>query len=232
MNSLVSPDERCLVVVAAAFEARAIIAGFGANTSIPDSWSVRALGPRFDLLVSGVGKSNAAGATVRALAQQTYRTVLNMGICGGFPASPELSIGQTVLATACVFGDEGIDLGTRWMPLSQAGFQAAITGESLAPSEDCLAFLRPFADRAGPIVTVSSCSGNDAAATEMLRRVPGALAEAMEGAAVGLAAQRAGARFAEWRVVSNRTGDRDRQGWDIPKAASKLEQLAARLARM
>ncbi len=74
-----------------------------------------------------------------------------------------------------------------------------------------------------------------------------AAGEAMEGAAIGHiiarhnamrvsgASQGNGsssmplARFAELRVVSNTTGDRARQTWDIPKAAARLQELVARM---
>jgi nucleoside phosphorylase len=57
----------------------------------------------------------------------------------------------------------------------------------------------------------------------------GALVEDMESAAVGLAAHRLGLAFACVRVVSNRTGNRAEQGWDLGRAFAVLEAVAASL---
>jgi nucleoside phosphorylase len=57
----------------------------------------------------------------------------------------------------------------------------------------------------------------------------GALAEAMEGAAVGMVAARLGVAFAEVRVISNNTGDRGGQAWDLPGALAGLTRLIGRL---
>jgi len=73
----------------------------------------------------------------------------------------------------------------------------------------------------GPIATVATCSGTDAAAAEVARRT-GALAEAMEGAAVVHAARRLHVPAIELRSISNTTGDRARQQWDLALALRSL----------
>ncbi|MBL8760188.1 MAG: futalosine hydrolase, partial [Phycisphaerae bacterium] len=78
--------------------------------------------------------------------------------------------------------------------------------------------------RVGAIATVSVCSGTDELAAEIRSRT-GAIAEGMEGAACGLVAARMGVRFAELRVVSNHTGRRDRQGWNLEGAFRRLGEL-------
>ena len=62
----------------------------------------------------------------------------------------------------------------------------------------------------------------------------GAIAEGMEGAAIGHALARCTGRgtkpeFLEIRVVSNTTGDRGRQVWDIKGALATLTRVAAAL---
>ena len=84
--------------------------------------------------------------------------------------------------------------------------------------------------RVGPMATVSTCSGTDSLAAQVRNRT-GALAEAMEGASVGLVAHRLGVPFGEVRIVSNTTGDRDRQRWDIKLALSKLSEVIGQLAQ-
>lgn len=218
-------------MVAAAAEARAILAGFGSGAPVPDVWTWIALGGGFDLLLSGVGKANAAGATAHAMARTSPSRVLNLGICGALPHTEPLRIGEAVLATSCVLVDEGVETPSGWIPLAKAGFPAAIDADSVLPDAAFNRMLRPLADRAGVIATVSSCSGSDARAEEVHRRCSlEGLAEAMEGAAVGLASTRQGTPFAELRVVSNRTGDRESQGWDLARALARLQTIARQLA--
>lgn len=218
-------------MVAAPAEARAILAGFGSDAAVPDEWTSITLGAGFDLLLSGVGKANASGATAHAIARSAPSRVLNLGICGALPHAEPLKIGEAVLATRCLLADEGIEIPSGWIPLANAGFPGAIDADSISPDALFNQFLRPFADRAGVIATVSSCSGSDARAEEISRRCSlEGLAEAMEGAAIGLAAARQGVPFAELRVVSNRTGDREAQGWNLPAALSRLSSIASQLA--
>jgi futalosine hydrolase len=82
--------------------------------------------------------------------------------------------------------------------------------------------------RPGPIATVSICSGTDAIAREIAGRT-GALAESMEGAALALVAHRWGLPMTELRAMSNLTGDRAEQQWDIPRALSNLGGALGRL---
>jgi futalosine hydrolase len=83
----------------------------------------------------------------------------------------------------------------------------------------------------GVIATVATCSGTDALAVEVERRT-GAIAEAMEGAAVVHAALRLGLPGGEVRVISNSTGDRAKQQWDIARAFAAMHTLGARFDQL
>ena len=74
------------------------------------------------------------------------------------------------------------------------------------------------------IATVASCSGSDAAAERVAART-GCGAEAMEGAAVVHAAGRLDVPGIEIRAISNTTGDRDGQVWDVRLALQALADL-------
>lgn len=88
-----------------------------------------------------------------------------------------------------------------------------------------------------PIATISTCSGTDDLARQIGERTE-AGAEAMEGAAIRQICDRMSARrqrvelpdshiaFAELRVVSNTTGDRDKQIWNMPLALERLREIA------
>ncbi len=232
VKKLPTADGRCLLVVAAPSEARAVLAAFGQQ---PDTalelWKSRRVHPVFDLMISGVGKSNAAGSTASALAVSRCAAVVNLGICGSLPGSARAMVGAAVLASASVLVDEGIETPGGWQSMAECGFPAGAEGDAVFPDSGLVEILAPLASRIGPIATVSTCSGTDARAQETARRAgPNAVAEAMEGAAVGLAARRFGVPFAEMRVVSNRTGDRARQGWDLPVALAELGRIVGALA--
>jgi futalosine hydrolase len=224
---------RVLLAVAAPGEARAVLAGLGADAGLASrEWEGLELDQRFDLVVTGVGKSNAAGAVGQVLAGGRHRMVVNIGICGalaGRAGGAGLRIGSVVAATASVFADEGVGGDGEFVEMSKLGFAPMPgAGEAMAVDAAMLEALGLLADASGPIATVSTCSGTDALAGEIVRRT-GAIAEAMEGAAVGLVAHRLGVAFGELRVVSNTTGSRTRQVWDLKGAMARLSDVASRL---
>lgn len=224
-----------LVVVAAPAEAAAVRRGLGleeaaaAHTGRFD-WPVETLISGVELLESGVGKTNAAAAVARRVDPGRHAAVINLGICGALAAALPLS--SVVLADSSVYGDEGLETAAGFQTVPEMGFPLGpFSGVSIPGDPVLAAALRPLAAAAGPIATVSTCSGTDALAAAVVRRT-GAIAEGMEGAAIGhvLARVSPGLPFAEIRVVSNTTGERSRQRWDIRGALSQLGELAAEIA--
>jgi futalosine hydrolase len=208
--------------VAAPREARAV-AGDGASVILP--WTPTPIADSVDLVLSGVGKANAAGATAAALARGGYGAVINLGVCGTLPGSPA-AIGDVVLATRSVLADEGVEseAGAKWEPMAAVGFPTAIDGDGVAGDAELMRLLRPRAAHAGVIATVSTCSGTDARAAAAVART-GAIAEAMEGAAALLAAARLGVPGVELRVVSNTTGERVNQKWELKRALAVVGEF-------
>jgi len=208
-----------LVAVAAEPEVRAVLDALD-NAPMPPEWGLVRAGP-FEVLRTGVGKANAAGAVARSLDPDAHRLVLSVGLGGALPGS-DLGVGDVVVASASVFADEGIATPGGFSDAAAMGFPPAAGGCSLPAVTDLAADLPGVGDAAvGVVATVSTCSGTDRAAHETVRRT-GAVVEAMEGAAVGLAALRAGVPHGEVRIVSNTTGDRTHQVWDVPAALSRL----------
>lgn len=176
--------------------------------------------------MSGIGKANAAGATSRTLAMERFDAVLNVGIAGTL--DPELGLGSVVLADRAVFADEGVARPDGFDSTAAIGFAMTAYGMGVASDAALVRELSPAADRVGVIATVSTCSGTDALAREIRART-GAIAETMEGAAVGLSAEHAGIAFVELRVISNTTGERRTQRWDVRGALSRLGDVISRL---
>lgn len=221
-----SPDAGWLVVVAAGKECRAVLDGLGYPGEIPEVWvplSVPLEQGVCEVLRTGVGKWSSAGAVGRWFDQDRHAGVLSIGVGGALPGS-WLEIGQAVLADPSVHADEGILTPKGFLGLGGMGFAEDV--EPVHPDPKSRGCLESLVDMVAPIGTVSLCSGLDAWASDTVRRT-GAAVEAMEGAAVGATVRRIDpdARFAEVRVVSNTTGDRDRQRWDLDAGLAGLTRL-------
>ncbi len=199
----------------------------GSESSLPEEWVATQIGDRLDVLITGVGKANAAAGTATAMADGGYSAVINLGICGSLPIASPLQMGDSIAATRSIYADEGLQLPDgSFVGCADMGFP-------LGPFDDWgvradAKLLDAFAGHVSvtaPIATVSTCSGTDALASSVIART-WAVAEAMEGAAVGHVASRLGVPFIELRVVSNTTGDRDRQVWSIGPALQRVGELA------
>lgn len=216
-----------LVAVAAPAEAEAVLRGTGLSARRVPPWGRVALGGRGEMVVTGVGKANAAGAVAGAAAGLAGG-VVSIGLAGSLPGSG-LRPGEVVASEWCVLADDGVATPGGFLSQGAMGFPAAEgIGERFATDAAWTRALEPLADRVGGSATVSTCSGTDEGASEIRRRT-GALTEDMESAAVALVAHRLGLPFACLRVVSNRTGNRGEQGWDLGLALATLERVAGAL---
>ncbi len=189
--------------------------------------------------VSGVGRVNAAIATTVALVSRSKDApppiVISAGIAGSLPTidgarGPD--IGTVVIGSASHAAEEGILTPEGFRTMGDIGFPIARFApdnriESAPEALQRLTCILPEGV-VGDIATVATCSGTDALAREIVRRTS-AVAEAMEGAGVLHAARLLGAPAAELRVVSNTTGDRDRQVWRLDDAFARLAEVARRL---
>lgn len=191
--------------------------------------------PGVDVVVAGIGRTNAAAATAEAIALaaaagRPYAAAVSAGIAGALPGS-NLAHGAIVVSECCVYAEEGIELPGGFGDMSALGFTLGSFAGNRVPASRALwaafAGLGPVV----PIATVATCSGTDAAALRVRERT-GALAEAMEGAAVVHAALRAGVPGIEVRAVSNTTGDRPSQRWDMPRALAALGAVGNRVAEL
>jgi futalosine hydrolase len=233
LSDLTHP-RRVLIAVAAPAEAAAVAELFHISPPSREGEVVQ-LVDTLDLVRTGVGKTPAAVTIGAICARHDYGLVLNLGIAGALPVAQPLDLHELVIATAHAFADEGVALpptttdSQAMTPLHAMGFGPDGTVDGAVPGDvgviSALSTALPRARR-GPIATVSTCSGRDDLSRAVVART-GAIAEAMEGAAVALAARRAGVRYGEVRVVSNTTGDRDRQRWSIGPALAVLSDLLA-----
>ncbi|MET7708732.1 futalosine hydrolase [Micromonospora sp. NPDC005413] len=184
----------------------------------------------------GVGPAVAGAATARLLALaeaagRPYRAVVSAGVAGGFAGRAE--VGDTVLGTASIAADLGAESPDGFIPVDELGMPPALLGGgSVVPADPgLLAALRAALPAAttGLVLTVSTVTGTATSTEELRRRHPEAVAEAMEGYGVAVAAAQAGVPFAELRTISNPIGPRDRDAWRLREALTALTTAAPAL---
>lgn len=176
------------------------------------------------VIVGGIGRTNAAAATTEAILKQreSISAVISAGVAGALPKS-NLSHGDCLVASACIYHEEGIICPSGFANMAGLGFSLGDFEGNAVPVDERLLDALSAAFAIGPIATVATCSGTGPAAAEVERRT-GALAEAMEGAAVVHAARRLRVPAIELRAISNTTGDRANQQWDLKKGLEALGQ--------
>lgn len=212
-----------LLCIASPVEVRAALRAFGKQIEA-DYWRPIECG-EVDLVMTGIGKSNAAGACARFFDPSRHGVIGCAGIGGALPSLHELPLGTSVVASSCIFADEGVRTPDGFIDCSVMGFPlGSFPGSAVPVCAELLDSIRTLVDTAAPIATVSVCSGTDAQAREVAART-GSPVECMEGAAVALVAHRLGAPMFEVRVISNTTGDRHRQSWDLKHALTRLERV-------
>jgi futalosine hydrolase len=184
--------------------------------------------PEVHVVVAGIGRTNAAAATAEALAEARaagvpFASVISTGIAGALPGS-NLALGTVIVADACIYAEEGIALPEGQGDMRVLGFPLGDFVGNRVPVDGVLLVAFRALGPACAIATVATCSGTDAAALSVRTRT-GAMAEAMEGAAVVHAARRVGLPAIEIRSISNTTGDRPAQRWDIAAAFTALQRV-------
>lgn len=228
-------DAGILFLVAARREAQAVLRGLDEGSGWGDvpEWTVIRPIEGAAVVRTGVGKVNAGAAAARFGGRS--RLLVSIGIAGALPVSggAALEIGAPIVARESVYADEGLLAPAGFKDLAAMGFApgpAHAPGPAFAGDGASVAALVAAGLGAVRVATVSTCSGTDALAREVAHRT-GAQAEAMEGAAVLHAGARLGLAAVEVRVISNTTGDRDRQVWALDRSLEALRETTARVWR-
>jgi futalosine hydrolase len=175
-----------------------------------------------DVVCGGLGPI-AAAVTAGCVLRQSYDLAISAGVAGGFPAA---EVGAVVVADAVVHADLGAETADGFVSMAELGW-----GPLRFPTQPELAAEFTSRTRAvsGSVLTVSTVTGTQRRADQLLAEHPDAVAEAMEGVGVYLAASRAGVPFAEVRTIANRVGPRDRASWRIGDALAALTEAVNRL---
>ena len=177
----------------------------------------------------GIGQVSMAIQLTRLLSEHKPMAILLSGCGGSYPDSG-LKIGDLALATEEIFGDFGVATTDKFIPLKQLDLPqnpqlAPVVQQSLPLNADLLSWAQEILPDAicGLFVTVNCCSGTTDLSTELQQRT-GGICENMEGAAVAQVCAEFDLPLLELRGISNPTGTRDPQQWDIARA-TEVAQL-------
>ena len=181
--------------------------------------------PRGTFVVAGgIGRTNAAASTVSALLSDgPFHWIVNIGVAGACKESG-LSIGDVVVGSESVYMEEGLQTPGGFQSIDAMGFSLGKFEGNRVPADSWMLEQLEGLGTIGAIATVATCSGTDELAQQVYERT-GAIAEAMEGAAVLHVAKQMNTPAIEIRVISNTTGNRDEQEWDLQLALEKISEV-------
>ena len=189
------------------------------------------------LALTGMGKVNAAAVSALLLEKLRPRLLVSTG-CGGAYLGSGLTVGSLAVATAEIYGDEGILTVDGWHTLEIIGIPSVerkgnrYSNEfplSMQTAEKVFHFAKSLElpVRRGKFVTVSTCSGTSNRGNELFNRF-GGICENMEGAAAAHVALLYDTPFLEIRGISNMVEDRDISKWDIPRSVEMVQRFLLR----
>jgi futalosine hydrolase len=203
-----------LLCVATEFEGAVLRGRLGAGSGV-------------QIVRMGVGPVNAAHAVTLAIASDRPRAVIVCGVGGAYPGSG-LGVGDVACAELECYGDLGAASPTGFLDMKALGFPTVESPVALYNEFPLQIF--PVSRRV-KFVTVTTCTGTDAAARAIEARTGGAV-ESMEGAAVTHVAHLHGVPVGEVRGISNIVTNRDPSAWRLKDAAvAAQEAVLAWIAR-
>jgi futalosine hydrolase len=192
------------------------------------------------VLAGGMGKTNVAQALTALAETQALSGVVGFGVGGAYPGSG-LHPGEVALATAQVYGDEGVAAPGGWLDTEGIGIplcdrpglrrfnEFPIDPARLAAAVAALRAV-DIEPVAGTFVTVSCCSGTAARGEELALRFD-AVCETMEGAACAHVAALYDLPYLEVRGISNLVEDRELSRWRLHDGAHAAAEAVIALAR-
>ena len=187
------------------------------------------------LMISGIGKVNAAHSITCIIEKYPANAIINIGVGGAYPGSG-LNIGDIALATREIYGDDGVIDSGGWVGLEKIGIPLVQDGKKKYFNEFPMTVPHlarrgkggteevPFNIKAGRFVTVSAATGTQKRAKELEKRF-NALCENMEGAAIAQVCALYKIPLFEIRGISNIAGIRDKRKWDLHLASENCQLM-------
>ena len=177
------------------------------------------------LLITGVGTIATAWSMSKWLSSNAGADlVLNIGIAGSF--REDISIGEVVVPVSDCFADAGIESGSKFLTLAEAG----LTDPDTFPfNAGRLRVKNRYVDRITEIlrpvnaVTVNTATGSASTAEKLTLKFEPDI-ETMEGAAFFYICSRENLPFLALRSISNMIEPGNRKQWKIPLAVNTLSE--------
>lgn len=178
---------------------------------------------------SGIGLAAMSLQLTRLLERYPLQTVLLCGCGGSYPGS-DLQNGDLALASEEIFGDLGVALREDFIHLTELGIpqqagQMLLAQPNYPLQSPLTEMARKILPQAayGPFVSLNSCSGHEKLSEQLAQRCSG-ICENMEGAAAAQVCHEYQIPLLELRGISNPTGTRDSDQWEIRRGAEAAQQ--------
>src|SRR5664280_687098 len=177
------------------------------------------------LLVTGVGSIATSWAMTKWLSSNPKPDLaINIGIAGSF--RDNIEIGDVVDPVSDCFADAGIETGSGFITLEEAGLADPerfpfTNGKIIAENKYCnmaLNFLKP-----AEAITVNSASGSQETIDRLLKKYNPDI-ETMEGATFFYICSGEKLNFLALRSISNKIEPRNKDKWNIPLALVRLSE--------
>jgi futalosine hydrolase len=176
-------------------------------------------------LVTGVGSVATAWALTKWISSGSKPDLaINIGIAGSF--RDDIMTGEVVVPISDCFADAGVDTGTNFLTLAEAGLQDPDRfpfrgGRIFAENR----FVNRIADilRTVKAITVNTVTGSPDIISKLIAKYQPDI-ETMEGAAFFYICSVEKIPFLALRSVSNRVEPRNKNRWNIPLALDSLSE--------
>lgn len=165
----------------------------------------------YKILTTGIGIANTVYALTKELMQNSYDTILNIGIAGSL--NSELKIGDSVEVISDTFADLGSEDGDNFLTPNEMNLKTEIKFYSKKATQL----------RSVNAITVNTAHGNKASIQNIKKRLNPDI-ETMEGAAVMMVSKRFKTPCVQIRSISNKVEQRNKANWNISLAVSNLHQ--------
>ena len=107
-------------------------------TSVPAEADAIGSHEAVTVVTGGIGRVNAAAATTESILRQgPFDAVVNAGVAGVLPGGA-LSLGETIVASRCIYAEEGLITPAGFVDMAAMGFSLGDFDGNTVPVDDGL----------------------------------------------------------------------------------------------
>jgi futalosine hydrolase len=211
---------KILYVTASSLEAAALK---NVSGMIPSTGGYRFGRLKISLLVTGVGSIRTAWAMKQWISlNEKPDLILNAGIAGSY--KDEFPIGEVVMPVTDCFADAGIEDGSNFQTLPEAGLTNGHEfpfSDGIISADDTYCVRLMSILRTARAITVNTATGSQFTRDKLINKFNPDI-ETMEGATFFYICAMDRIPYLGIRAISNMVEPRDKSRWNIPFAISSL----------